>query len=81
MLKSRSEFIKTEEFIETQKSLLEMTKDTSFNTVSCYSPNIAKYPNNSMSFAEKHIEYIISHPDINLRIYISNLKLMTRIVK
>ncbi len=78
-VKNRVDFVNTEEGKYIKKVLIDMTDDNSYNTASCYSPNTLKYPDNIMSFIDKHISYISSHPELDARIYIMNLKMMTKI--
>lgn len=59
--------------------LLEMEKDKKYNTASHYVADSLKYPNNKITFAEKHLAHLRKFPDINPYHYISNLKMMTLI--
>jgi hypothetical protein len=81
VVKKKSDFIDSEEGLAVRKILEEMTNDVGYHTVPTYNPNIAKYPDNEMTFTEKHLAYISSHPELDTRIYLSNLKLMTKISK
>ncbi len=76
--KSRSQYFTTEEGVEIEKSLKEMATDSRYNTESSYSPNLALYPDNSMSFVEKHKAYLNAHPALNADTYLANLRLMTK---
>lgn len=59
--------------------LAQMDKDTIYNTEPSYSANGDKYPDHSMPFVDKHMNYLRTHPSIDPQQYISNLRLMTRI--
>lgn len=77
--KSRSNFINTDEGQEARKQLIAMFDDNGFNTQSSYSGNTEQYPDNVMPFVEKHITYLIKHPAVDVRQYLANIRLMTRI--
>lgn len=64
---------------EISEILAQMEKDTTYNTMPVYSSNLNLYPDNVMSFREKHMAYIKAHKVTNPSQYISNLKLMTKI--
>lgn len=58
--------------------LTEMENDKQYNTESRYTADTVKYPNNQITFSEKHIEYLRKFPYIDPRQYIINLKLITK---
>lgn len=78
-IKRKSNFFESEEGIEVKKSLQHMAEDLAFNTKSTYSANSTLHPDNRITFVEKHMAYLNTHPAINPREYISNLRLMTRV--
>lgn len=53
--KIKTDFFDTEEGIEIEKILESMTKDASYDTAPRYSANVKLYPDNLMSFVDKHI--------------------------
>lgn len=55
--------------------LHDMELNTSYNTVSSYGANQTLYPDNVMSFTDKHLSYIKSHPNLDPEQYLSNLRL------
>lgn len=71
-----SYFMKYEEI---EAALLDMELDNAYNTESVYNPNTILYPNNKMSFKDKHLAYLKSNKATNPEQYLSNLKLMTKI--
>lgn len=75
----RVDFYHSEEGAEALELLTAMAEDAGFNTQSVYAVNTDKYPDNLMSFVEKHMAYLNTHPNVETRSYISNLRLMTRI--
>jgi len=62
-----------------EQTLIQMTKDKTYNTNSSYSANVAKYPDNRRSFVDKHMDYLKAHPTIDPNQYIANLRLISRI--
>ncbi len=60
------------------QALTEMADDVTYNTGDSYSANGEKYPDNKISFVDKHINYLLSHSSVNPDHYLANLRLMTR---
>lgn len=61
------------------KTLLEnIEKNPVYNTNPSYVANDARYPNQQMPFVDKHILYLVGHPNVDRKTYISNLRLMLR---
>lgn len=75
----RTAFLDSEEGKTIVAELEKMATGISYNTESTYSPDATRYPDGQISFVDKHINYIISHPTINPRHYIANLRIMTKI--
>lgn len=78
-LKSRVGFADTDEGKKIKYELQRMTTDASFNTKSSYSSNSVLYPDNRISFVDKHMNYLISHPMLEPKQYLANIKLITRL--
>ena len=78
-LKKRVSFFDSEEGIMIKNALNEMAGDNCYNTLDSYSANIIQNPDNLISFTDKHMNYLNSHPKIDPNKYISNLRLMTKI--
>jgi hypothetical protein len=78
-VKRKSNFFESEEGLEVAEKLRQMAEDMTFNTASTYSANSTLHPDNRISFVEKHMTYLNTHPMINPREYLSNLRLMTRL--
>lgn len=78
-LKKKSDFFETQEGIEVEKALRAMVEDSAFSTESSYSANAVIYPNNLISFVDKHMNYLKQHQNVNPTHYLSNLRLMTKI--
>ena len=76
--KTRSQFFATEEGVKIEEALRDMVLDSRYNTESSYSPNVSLYPDNLIPFVEKHKAYLNAHPALNARMYIANLRLMTK---
>ena len=79
--KKKVHFTESEEGIEIKKMLHSMAEDLAYNTQSSYSANAAIYTDNVISFVEKHMLYLSTHPTTDPQHYMSNLRLMTRIKK
>lgn len=62
--------------------LCQIEQDDSFNTcASSYSANIEMYPDNQIPFIDKHIAYLMAHPQVDYDQYLSNLRLMLKVRK
>jgi hypothetical protein len=72
-------FLDSEEGKNIRRVLHSMTLDNSYNTVSNYSSNRIKYPDNLIPFIDKHINYLNAHPNLEADQYLANIKLMSLI--
>jgi hypothetical protein len=79
MQKTRKNFFDTEEGKDIKRKLQQMTGDSTYNTTASYSSNTALYPDNLMPFVDKHMNYLINNPKLEAGIYLTNVKLITRI--
>ena len=75
----RVNFFTSDEGLQAKKLLKSMAEDNGYNTVSTYSANSERYPDNRISFVDKHMNYLNSHPAIDPNHYIANLRLMTKL--
>lgn len=75
----RPNFLQTEEAAHVKKQLKLMEADENYNTKASYSANSKLYPDNSISFCEKHMNYLQTHPTVDCMYYLSNLRLITRV--
>lgn len=75
----RIDFFSTEEGVNFLVTLEQMTADRAYNTPTTYTSNEKLYPNNQMSFVDRHMNYINTHPKIDADKYLSNLRLMTNL--
>lgn len=72
-------------FIETQAGMMlkvkleHMQASDLYITKSSYTPNTDKYEDNLIPFVDKHMNYILAHPQLDPEMYISNLKILTRV--
>jgi hypothetical protein len=78
-VKKRVSFFDSEEGTMVKDALDQMAKDSMYNTSDSYSANIVQNPDNLISFTNKHMNYLNSHPKIDPNQYIANLRLMTKI--
>lgn len=79
--KRTTNFFTSPEGLEIVETLTVMAADATYNTRSSYSANSTLYPDNVMTFVDKHVNYLIKHPTMDPQQYISNLRLMTRVRK
>lgn len=78
-VKKRVSFFDSEEGTMVKDALDLMADDKAYNTSASYTANIIQNPNNLISFTDKHMNYLNSHPKIDPNQYIANLRLMTKI--
>lgn len=76
---NKLQFNESDDGIVAEQLLLSMVADEAYRTESSYTPNAVLYPDNLISFVDKHMQYLRIHPTTNPRHYISNLRLMLRI--
>lgn len=77
--KKRPNFFESAEGLAIKETLMAMAADVTYHTLSTYSANGLLYPDNQISFVDKHMEYLRTHPATDPQHYLSNLRLMTRI--
>lgn len=77
--KKRIDFYNSVDGREIRQILVTMSQDPIYNTDAGYSANNDLYPNNLMPFVDKHMSYLNTHPNIEPRHYLANLRLMTRL--
>ncbi len=63
---------------EIRAALRSMERDRLCNTKSSYSANAILYPNHKMSFTNKHLAYLKTHPALKPEHYLANLKLLIK---
>lgn len=76
--KKKDDFFESEDGQVVMATLRQMSEDSAYNTVSTYSANSTEYPDNRMPFMDKHVNYLLAHPKLDARMYVANLRLMTR---
>jgi hypothetical protein len=59
--------------------LKTMVEDGAFCTESSYSANGVDHPDHRISFVDKHMKYLRTHPSLSPKHYLSNLRLVTRV--
>jgi hypothetical protein len=77
--KKKTSLLNAEEAEQIRQALQEMVPDAVYNTGSSYSADAALYPDNLISFVDKHMNYLMTHPGIDPWRYVANIRLMTRI--
>jgi hypothetical protein len=79
--KKKQAFMESADAITVKSTLILMTQDSTYNTLSSYSANAVTYPDNLIPFVDKHMNYLNAHPSTDPAQYIKNLQLMTRFKK
>ena len=77
--KKRQAFLDLDCADEILSEIKNMIDSDKYNTESSYIADAEKYPNHEISFYDKHVDYLISHPNVNPNYYLANLKLISRI--
>jgi hypothetical protein len=78
-INKRPNFFETFEGVEIEDMLRSMEADDAFNTQSSYIADTQNFPDNILSFIEKHKRYILANPALDARLYVANLRLKTRL--
>ncbi len=63
---------------EIMSALRGMEHDPALITESAYRANTQKWPGNRISFVDCHMMYLKTHPGINPKHYLANLRLQLR---
>jgi len=79
LTKKKINLLESEEGTRIKQTLQFMVANTAYNTEPSYSANTVVYPNNLIPFVDKHLNYLNSHPSVDIEHYLANLRLMTRI--
>lgn len=77
--KRMSDFMNSEQGKAAKQALISMENDDRYNTQPVYSPNTELYPDNLKSFVQTHMDFLAANPKVDPVMYLSNLRLMTRI--
>lgn len=77
--KKRPQFYKSFEAERIRKILKEIEASPLYTTTTTYSSNTDKYPDHRIPFSDKHLDYIESHPELNVDHYLANLRLTTKV--
>jgi phosphoribosyl 1,2-cyclic phosphodiesterase len=75
----RPHFFETAEGVQIEEMLRAMEVDVAFNTQSSYVADTAHFPDNVLSFMDKHKRYLLANPSVDPRSYVANLRLKTRL--
>lgn len=77
-IKKRSNFFDSEEGILARQKLQALVDDDAYNTRDSYSADTEQYPDGVIPFVDKHMEYLRTHPKVQIDHYIANLRLRTK---
>jgi len=78
-LTKRPDFFNSKEGEDIRETLRFIDADIKYNTSSSYSANSLRYPDNKIPFVDKHMNYLNSHPQLDVWKYIANIRLMTKV--
>jgi hypothetical protein len=78
--KNRAYLFGPEEESNVRTELQQMVLNDSYNTTSSYIPSSVAYPDGLIPFVDRHMRYLNANPKLDARMYIANLRLMTRTV-
>lgn len=78
-VKKRTDFFTSPEGLKVKEELRRMVEDEAFFTESSYSADFEKYTDNLIPFVDKHMNYLRTHPSVEIDHYLANLRLMTRL--
>ena len=74
----KQDFFETTEGQILKAKLIQIQSSDSYETSASYSPNSDLYKDNLISFVDKHVNYILKHPQLDPNQYIANLQILTR---
>ena len=77
--KKTNYLVGTDEGQQTEEQLTSMQDNPVYTTESTYSSNTELFADNTMSFVEKHMRYLNTHPAVSPKMYIANLRIMTKV--
>ena len=77
--KKRPDLYTSEEGAKIEEALKKMATDIGYSTIDTYSANADAHPDHLVSFVDKHMAYLQSHPSVDPDHYLANLRLMTRV--
>lgn len=77
--KKRPDLYTSEEGAKVQAALKSMALDNGYSTIDSYSANADVHPDHLVTFVEKHMSYLQTHPSVDPDHYLANLRLMTRV--
>lgn len=74
----KSDFFDTDEGLVLKAKLVAIQTSDHYQTSASYSPNSAVYADNLIPFVDKHVNYLLKHPQLDPEHYIANLQILTR---
>ena len=73
----KQEFLASDVAADIKRQLQQMARDPAYVTKTVYSPSNDGGPDTP--FAEQHLLYLSTHPKVDPRAYLSNLRLKTKL--
>lgn len=75
LIVTREQFLQTDSGALAQVELRRMVNSSAYNTRLSYDATVGR----KLTFMDRHINYLVKHPAVNPIVYLSNLRVMTRI--
>ena len=69
------EYLKTETGIRAEAELKRMAQSLAFETTELFNSRV----DSDLSFIDRHIKYLVNHPNVKATNYLMNLKVMTKV--
>lgn len=77
--KKRPDLYTSAEGAKIEEALKNMATDIGYSTIDTYSANADVHPDHLVTFVDKHMAYLQTHPSVDPDHYLANLRLMTRV--
>ena len=71
---TREEFLQTDAGALAKAELQRMASSTDYGTATTYDAMAGR----RLSFVNRHLNYLVKHPQVNAKAYLSNLRIMTK---
>lgn len=75
LISTRKQFLQTDAGASAKLELLRMLKSPAYDTHVSYDATVER----NLTFIDRHLNYLVKHPYINPLVYLSNLRVMTKI--
>ncbi len=72
---NRQEFLETSAGVHAKRELQHMVTSSSYDTGGSQDPLVGL----TLTFVERHLNYLMRHPYVSTEAYLSNLRIMTKV--